>query len=159
LVCRDYRAGLREPLEPAFWGGFWGLFFGGLFLTSPAVGHVVVLGYLATVLAAGLENAVLVGATGAPEFDAIARILEADDLLLQVIAFADDAEVFHIESSHGQALHRLIRLVVGGINGYRRLMFARAPPLSTTISTSPLRFRNRRMHSRAEGPTSSRARP
>ena len=32
----------------AFWGGFWGLFFGALFMTIPLVGHVVVLGYLAT---------------------------------------------------------------------------------------------------------------
>ena len=31
----------------AFWGGLWGLFFGGLFMTIPVVGHVVVLGYLA----------------------------------------------------------------------------------------------------------------
>src|ERR1700678_4831874 len=49
----------------AFWGGFWGLFFGGLFLSIPVVGHVVVLGYLATGLAAGLENAVLVGGLSA----------------------------------------------------------------------------------------------
>jgi hypothetical protein len=49
----------------AFWGGFWGLFFGGLFLTIPVVGHVVVLGYLATVVAAGFENAVLVGGLSA----------------------------------------------------------------------------------------------
>ena len=32
----------------AFWGGFWGLLFGGLFMTVPFVGHVVVLGYLAS---------------------------------------------------------------------------------------------------------------
>ena len=31
----------------AFWGGLWGLFFGGLFMTIPVVGHVIVLGYLA----------------------------------------------------------------------------------------------------------------
>ena len=49
----------------AFWGGFWGLFFGGLFVTIPLVGHVVVLGYLATVLVAGLENAVVVGGLSA----------------------------------------------------------------------------------------------
>src|SRR5271170_7640267 len=49
----------------AFWGGFWGLFFGGLFITIPLVGHVVVLGYLATVVAAGLENAVVVGGLSA----------------------------------------------------------------------------------------------
>jgi hypothetical protein len=49
----------------AFWGGFWGLFFGGIFMTIPLVGHVVVLGYLATVLVAGLENAVVVGGLSA----------------------------------------------------------------------------------------------
>jgi hypothetical protein len=45
----------------AFWGGLWGLFFGGLFLTIPVVGHVVVLGYLAAMVIAGVENAALVG--------------------------------------------------------------------------------------------------
>jgi hypothetical protein len=49
----------------AFWGGFWGLFFGGLFMAIPFVGHVVVLGYLATVAIAGLENAVIVGGLSA----------------------------------------------------------------------------------------------
>ena len=49
----------------AFWGGFWGLFFGGIFMTIPIVGHVVVLGYLATILVAGLENAVVVGGLSA----------------------------------------------------------------------------------------------
>lgn len=49
----------------AFWGGLWGLFFGGLFLTIPVVGHVVVLGYLATVIIAAVENAVLVGGLSA----------------------------------------------------------------------------------------------
>src|SRR5664279_1233171 len=42
----------------AFWGGLWGLFFGGIFITIPVVGHVVVLGYLATIAIAGIENAV-----------------------------------------------------------------------------------------------------
>jgi hypothetical protein len=49
----------------AFWGGFWGLFFGGLFMAIPFVGHVVVLGYLATIAIAGLENAVVVGGLSA----------------------------------------------------------------------------------------------
>ena len=42
----------------AFWGGFWGLFFGGLFLASPVTGPVVVLGFLATIIVAGIEKAV-----------------------------------------------------------------------------------------------------
>ena len=49
----------------AFWGGFWGLFLGGLFLAIPVVGHVVVLGYLGTVIVAGIENAVMVGGVSA----------------------------------------------------------------------------------------------
>ena len=49
----------------AFWGGFWGLFFGGLFMTIPLVGHVVLLGYLATVAISAIENAVLVGGLSA----------------------------------------------------------------------------------------------
>ncbi len=45
----------------AFWGGLWGLFFGGLFLTIPVVGHVVVLGYLAATALSAIETAVLTG--------------------------------------------------------------------------------------------------
>src|SRR5271163_5004975 len=44
----------------AFWGGLWGLFFGGLFMTIPVVGHVIVLGYLAAMaISAGESPAVI----------------------------------------------------------------------------------------------------
>jgi hypothetical protein len=49
----------------AFWGGMWGLFFGGLFLTIPIVGHVVVLGYLAATVLSGVETAAIVGGMSA----------------------------------------------------------------------------------------------
>jgi len=49
----------------AFWGGFWGLFLGGLFISVPVIGHVVILGYLATVMFAAVENAVVVGGLSA----------------------------------------------------------------------------------------------
>ena len=49
----------------ALWGGLWGLFFGGLFMTIPVVGHVVVLGYLAAMAVYGIENAVMVGGLSA----------------------------------------------------------------------------------------------
>lgn len=48
-----------------FWGGLWGLFFGGLFLTIPVVGHVIVLGYLAVAAASAIEGAVTVGGISA----------------------------------------------------------------------------------------------
>ena len=49
----------------AYWGGLWGLFFGGLFLTIPVVGHIVILGYLAAVAISALESAVVVGGLSA----------------------------------------------------------------------------------------------
>jgi hypothetical protein len=49
----------------AFWGGFWGLFFGGVFLTIPILGHVIVLGYLAATIISGLEGAITVGGLSA----------------------------------------------------------------------------------------------
>jgi uncharacterized membrane protein len=49
----------------AFWGGLWGLFFGGLFMTIPVVGHVIVLGYLAATAISAVESAVVVGGLSA----------------------------------------------------------------------------------------------
>jgi len=49
----------------AFWGGLWGLFLGGLFMTVPVVGHVIVLGYLAAAAIAAVESAVMVGGLSA----------------------------------------------------------------------------------------------
>jgi hypothetical protein len=49
----------------AFWGGFWGILFGGIFMTIPVVGHIVVLGYLAAVVFSGLETAIVVGGLSA----------------------------------------------------------------------------------------------
>jgi hypothetical protein len=67
-VVGFYTAGDRIKFwggRGAFWGGLWGLFFGGLFMTIPVVGHVVVLGYLAAVAISAVENAVLVGGLSA----------------------------------------------------------------------------------------------
>lgn len=95
-------------LRGAFWGGLWGLFFGGLFLTVPFVGHVVVLGYLAASLITALENAAVVGGLGALgaglfglgipkdsviEYEAAVR---ADDFL--VMAHGSAADVAHAKA-------------------------------------------------------------
>ncbi|MGO9786607.1 MAG: general stress protein [Stellaceae bacterium] len=45
----------------AFWGGLWGLFLGGVLLTIPLVGPVMVLGYLSAVVVSAVEGAILVG--------------------------------------------------------------------------------------------------
>ena len=67
-VVGFYNAGDRIKFwgkRGAFWGGLWGMFFGGLFLTIPVVGHVVVLGYLASMALYGIENAIVVGGMSA----------------------------------------------------------------------------------------------
>jgi uncharacterized membrane protein len=48
----------------AFWGGLWGLFFGGMFLVIPVVGHVMLLGYIAAAAFSAVEGAVVVGGLG-----------------------------------------------------------------------------------------------
>ena len=49
----------------AFWGGLWGVFFGGIMLTVPVVGPVIVLGHLAAMVFGALEGAVVFGGLGA----------------------------------------------------------------------------------------------
>ncbi|MGT2467626.1 hypothetical protein ACVOMV_26305 (plasmid) [Mesorhizobium atlanticum] len=49
----------------AIWGGLWGLFFGGIFMTIPVVGPVMVLGHLAAMVFAAVEGAVVVGGLSA----------------------------------------------------------------------------------------------
>src|SRR5277367_3257485 len=67
-VVGFYNAGDRIKFwgsRGAFWGGLWGLFFGGLFLTIPVVGHIVVLGYLAATAISAVEGALIVGGLSA----------------------------------------------------------------------------------------------
>ncbi len=49
----------------AFWGGIWSLFVGGIFLTIPMIGPVMVLGHLAAMVVAAVEGAILVGGLSA----------------------------------------------------------------------------------------------
>ena len=100
----------------AFWGGFWGLLFGGLFLTIPVVGHVVVLGYLATVVLAGIENAVVVGglsalgaalySLGIPKDSVLAyeTAIKADDFLVMARGTADETARRQDNTRHDQPL-------------------------------------------------------
>jgi hypothetical protein len=63
-----YNAGDRIKFwgkRGAFWGGLWGLFFGGLFLSIPVIGHVVVLGYLATAAISVIESSIMLGGLSA----------------------------------------------------------------------------------------------
>ena len=49
----------------AFWGGLWGLLAGGIYLTIPVVGSVVVVGQFAGMILSAIEGAVVVGGLSA----------------------------------------------------------------------------------------------
>jgi hypothetical protein len=49
----------------AFWGAVWGLFFGGVFMTLPLIGPIVVLGHLGVMLLGAAEGALVVGGVSA----------------------------------------------------------------------------------------------
>lgn len=48
----------------AFWGSMWGLFAGGLMMSVPVIGPVIVLGHFAAMVFAAAEGAVVVGGLG-----------------------------------------------------------------------------------------------
>jgi len=59
-----YRAGHQIKFwgkRGAFWGSFWVLFDGGVSLTIPAIGHIMVLGYLAPIVVCAVDGAIMVG--------------------------------------------------------------------------------------------------
>ena len=67
-VIGFYNAGDRITFwgkNGAIWGGLWGLFFGGMLLTIPVIGPVVVLGHLSAMVLAAVEGAAVGGGIGA----------------------------------------------------------------------------------------------
>ena len=67
-VVGFYNAGDRIMFwgqNGAMWGGLWGLFFGGILMTVPVIGSVVVLGHLAAMVFAAVEGAAMVGGLSA----------------------------------------------------------------------------------------------
>ena len=67
-VIGFYSAGDRIKIwgkRGAFWGGLWGRCFGGIFMMVPVVGQVMVLGYLAKVVASAIEGAIVIGGLAA----------------------------------------------------------------------------------------------
>jgi hypothetical protein len=90
--------GKRGP----FWNGLWHLFGGGLSLTMPAAGHIMVLGYLGGLVVSAVEGTIMVGglsAFGAALYSAgvprasvaqYEQAVKADGFLLIVHGTAED---------------------------------------------------------------------
>lgn len=114
----------------AFWGGMWGLFFGGLFLTIPVVGHVVVLGYLAATALSAVEGAVVVGGLSAIGA-AISSIGISHDSVLQYET-AIKADDFLVMAHGRRAEVERARAVLGTMNPKQLDMH---PQLATESAT------------------------
>ena len=67
-VMGFYNAGERVKIwgkQGAVWGGLWGALLGGLLISTPVIGPVVIVGYLAGVAVAAIESAVVIGGASA----------------------------------------------------------------------------------------------
>lgn len=84
----------------AFWGGLWALFFGGLFITTPLVGPVVAVGYLATSAIAAIEGAAVVGGLSALAAALYSIGIPKDSVLQYESAIATDGFLVMV---HGTA--------------------------------------------------------
>ena len=84
----------------AFWGGLWGWFFGGMFMFIPPVGHIVVLGYLASVAITAIEGAVVVGGLSALGAALYGSGLRKDSIVAYETAVKQDG---FLVTAHGSA--------------------------------------------------------
>jgi hypothetical protein len=120
----------------AFWGGMWGLFFGGLFLAIPIVGHVVVLGYLAAAVVSAVEGAVVVGGLGAIGA-AIASIGIPKDSVLQYET-AIKADEFLVMAHGSQAEVERARDILATTHPKQLEVHLLAPAGSTAREQAPV---------------------
>jgi hypothetical protein len=129
----------------AFWGGLWGLFLGGLSLTIPVIGPVLVLGYLSAIVVSAVEGAIMIGglsvlgaalySVGIPK-DSVAQYeqaVKADGFLVIVHGALDELKRARAILAHGNPsrlnLHDglttdMLRSprVVGGVSGVSGVM-------------------------------------
>ncbi len=89
----------------AFWGGMWGLFFGGMFLTIPVIGHVVVLGYLAATLLSAVESAIMFGGLGAIGAALFSLGIPKDSVLQYEAAVKADGFLVLARGTAGEVAH------------------------------------------------------
>ena len=108
----------------AFWGGFWGLFLGGLFVAVPAVGQVVVLGYLASIVFAAIENAVIVGGISALAAALYSIGVPKDSVIQYETALNTDS---FLVTAHGPAAEiARARTILGTVNPARLDVYTKA---------------------------------
>jgi len=117
----------------AFWGGLWGLFFGGLFVSTPLVGPVVVLGYLATAAISAVEGAMVVGG-----LSALGAALYSVGIPRDSIVDYEGAVKFDefLIMAHGNVAEtNRAKAILGTANASRIEVFASAQPIAPGVET------------------------
>lgn len=138
-VVGFYNAGDRIKLwgtQGALWGGLWGLFFGGLLMTVPLVGHVVVLGYLATIAMAALENSVLIGGLSALGAAIYSLGIPPDTVLQYEDAIKADSYLVMVNSSSAEVARA--KAALGTAKPIRIDVHAYHSPADGLVTTVPL---------------------
>jgi hypothetical protein len=111
----------------AFWGGLWGLFFGGLFVATPVVGPVFVLGYLAGAAISAVEGAIVVGGLSALGAAFYSLGIPKDSVIAYEAAIK--ADEFLVMAHGGATETSRAKAVLGAANASRLDVFSRAHPL------------------------------
>lgn len=94
----------------AFWGGLWGLFFGGVFVTLPVSGPVIVLGFLAASLISALEGAVIVGGLSALGAALVSIGVPDNSVLTYETAIAADSFLVMADGTAEEVAHAKVIL-------------------------------------------------
>ena len=101
----------------AFWGGLWGLLFGGVFIVVPGIGQVFALGYLAAMVVSALEGAVVVGGLSALGAALYSTGIPKDSVLAYETALKTDE---YLVTAHGPAEEiARARTILGTTNATR----------------------------------------
>lgn len=114
----------------AFWGGLWGWLFGGVFMFIPVVGHVVVLGYLASMAIAAVEGAVVVGGLSALGAALYGSGIPKDSVVAYETAITADG---FLVTAHGPAEEMTrAKAILGTLGAARVDLHERAPDSEST---------------------------
>ncbi len=117
----------------AMWGGLWGLFFGGIFMTVPVIGPVVVLGHLAAMFFAAAEGAVVVGGLSALGAAIVSIGIPKDSVLDYEEALHADG--FLIVASGPQSEMARARTILETMAPSRLDLHNDLPPVATPASS------------------------
>ena len=118
----------------AFWGGLWGLFFGGLFIITPAIGPVFVLGYLASAAISAVEGAIVVGGLSALGAALYSVGIPKDSVIAYEAAIK--ADEFLVMARGGATETSRARAVLGSANASRVDVFTHTHPLPAEVDVA-----------------------